>query len=245
MKSIVAVGVALYLLSHCAAAFSDMEASTNSFLFSYGTDFSALRTISSNHLTTPELDLTSNGRISTSVNVQNGGLANIIQNSLFSGGRDASGYYRSAGTLFSSATGIGLSKINEEISFSGLCGVSNPENNPDVKTKVESKSLGVSMASPGTTSYLFGVQSSSTVITDAPLQKVRQWETEDPKIFTLSLETESLYDDTPMDLTNENIQFDFGLYENNLDYYDYDYSNNLVNGDTTFTSQMRFAKQVG
>jgi hypothetical protein len=244
MKSVLVVGVAVYLLSLCAAAFSDMEASTNSFLFSYDTDFSALRTISSNHLTTPELDLTSNGKITTSVNVQNGGLANIIQNSLFSGGRDASGYYRSTGTLFSSATGIGLSKINEEISFSGLCTVSNPANNPEVKNKVESKSLGVSMASPGTNDYLFGVQSISNVITDAPIQKVRKWETEDPKIFTLSLVTVPLDVDTPADLTNENIQFDFGLYENNLDYYNYDFSKTIENGDTTFTSQMKFAKQL-
>jgi hypothetical protein len=244
MKSILAVGMALYLMSHCAVAFSDMEASTNSFLFSYDTDFSALRTISSNHLTTPELDLASNGKITTTVDLRNGGLANIIQNSLFSGGRDASGYYRSAGSLFSSATGIGLSKINEEISFSGLCTVSNPENNPEVKTKVESESLGVSMASPSTNDYLFGVQSTSSVITNAPIQKVRQWETGDPKIFTLSLVTEPLNVDPPVDLTEENIQFDFGLYENNLDYYNYDFSKTIENGDTTFTSQMKFAKQL-
>jgi hypothetical protein len=245
VKSIVAVGMAVCLLSLYAAAYTDAEVSTRSFLFSYDTDFSALRTITANQITTPELDLLANGRITTTVNVENSGTANIEQISLFSGGRDASNYYKGAGSLFSSATGTGLSRINEEIYFSGLCFISNPENNPVARNKVESKSLGVSMASPGTNDYLFGVESESQTLTDAPIQRVPNWMTEDPKIFTLSLKVDPLQSETPQDYVNENVNLNFQLYQNELYSYDYDFSKIIENEETTFTKQMKFAKILG
>jgi hypothetical protein len=244
MKSIAAVVMALYLLSLCAAAYSDAEVSTESFLQSNDTAFSALRTITANYVTTPELDFRSNGRITTTVNVENGGAANIVQNSLFSGGRDASGNYRGSGSLFSSASGIGISKINSQIYFTGLCFVSNPQDNPEVKTKVESKSFGVSMASPGTSDYLFGVQSKSNVLTNAPILRVPHWMTEDPKIFTISMDLDPLQVDKPLDKVDETIKINYDLFENELYSYDYDFSRTIQNDDTTFESMMKFGKIV-
>jgi hypothetical protein len=242
MKSIFAAGIALCLLSVCAQAFSDTEVSTKSFLFSYNTDFSALRTIMSNHVTTPELDLQSDGRITTTVELEDGGSANIEQSSIFTGGRDASGKYNGQGRFSSSASGIGMSKINQNIFFSGLCFFTNVEDDMESRTKVESKSMGVALASPGTNDYLFGLETQSQTMTNARLLRVPKWMTEDPKIFTVSLESEPLDVEEPMDSISQDINLDFHLFENELYGYNYDFSKVIENDETTFNSQMKFAK---
>ena len=68
-------------------------------------DLSILRTITANHFISPELDLTSNARITTEVEAGISGTANIMHESLFTGGRDESGYYSGSGSLFYSASG--------------------------------------------------------------------------------------------------------------------------------------------
>jgi hypothetical protein len=248
MKLETMAGLALFILAIPACAFSETESFTKSFLFNYDTDQSVLRTIAKDLVTTPELNLVSDAWLTTVVDVGKGGTSSIEQNTLFSGGRDAQGMYSGSGSLFSSAAGTSVSNIDSRLFYNGISIVSNPSDDPEASYSVESTGMGMSMASPGTNDYYFGVEAGHNTVTDATFIRVPQWKTEDPKTFSISMIPNSLQADNsmdfgPMDFAQEDLNLNFGVSENQLDFYNYDFSQTIENGQTTFTSRMAFAKK--
>ena len=83
MKIAIVAGLVLCMLSMSALADTEASAFTNSILSSYGSTFSSARTISTNDITTPDLDFKSNGAMTTELATSSGGSTTIGQNLSF------------------------------------------------------------------------------------------------------------------------------------------------------------------
>jgi hypothetical protein len=205
-------------------AYSDAQAFTNSHLISYGSDFSILRTVSDNSITTADLDFDSFGEVSTELETE-GGDGEIEQTLFFSAERAAgfSGY----ASLSHSVSGTGVLSMNSNMVCSGQSSTA-----PSLdQSHVESQSYGLTMVVPGTDDYSLSLSGGYETRTNGALAPVPEWMTEEPKEFSVSLEHCSLDLEYPADFLSQDVDLEFIVRGNDVAVYDYDLERTLEIGD--------------
>ena len=235
MKALAIWGLMLCLLAYPTYAGSDANAFTKSHLISYGSDFSAAKTISNNEISTPDLNFKSEGEVITEITMNEGGISEIYQNLYFSAGRyrGFSGY----GSASSSYSGRNVKELKSEISGTATTTVSHTH---DI-TRVKSTSTGAAMASPGTEEYEFSISGGHNTVTDAAVYSIPKWMIDRPDmVINFSLQTDAIEWDEGMDVVDQDIMFDYGISNYQLAFYSYDYSSTLQLGDTTCECEMEF-----
>jgi hypothetical protein len=219
-----ALSMLICMLVPLAEAYSDAQAFTNSHLISYGSDFSILRTVSDNSITTADLDFDSFGEVSTELETE-GGDGEIEQTLFFSAERAAgfSGY----ASLSHSVSGTGVLSMNSNMACSGQSSTA-PSSD---QSQVVSQSYGLTMAAPGTDDYTLSLSGGYETKTNGAVMPVPEWMTEDPKEFSVSLEHCSLDFEHPADFLSQDVDLDFIVRGNEVAVYDYGLQRTLEMGD--------------
>lgn len=242
MMRLVVLGLVLCALSLPASAYSETSTSTTSHLISYGSDFSALRTLSNNYATMPDLNTKSSGEVTTELKMKEDGITEMGQGLYFSANK-----YRGYGgyaSLSSSVVGTGVLGMESKTTSTGKSTVTNPLLDPEARTKVETQSFGLGLASPGTDDYQFVVGGGHNTQTTAGLSPVYSWEMKPPKTFTVSFEANPLELDRPADFFSQDVSLKYGISENVLDYYSYGFSQALKVDDVACQSGMDYLKRL-
>jgi hypothetical protein len=232
MRPLLALGLALCVLIPLAEASSDAEAFTNSHLISYGSDFSALRTISNNLIATPDLDFQSFGEINTDLEMS-GGTSEIEQSLYFSAEKTDgfSGY----GSMSHSFTANNALYADSKMKCGGLSTVANSYD----WTKVESTATGLTIALPGTLDYELSLTGGYDTRTTATAIPIPLWMTEEVTGFSVTFDPDDLEFDRPADFISQNTDIDFRVAENDLAYYGYDFERELEVGDISCRADMQ------
>lgn len=216
----------IYMQAPLVEAYSDAQAFTNSHLISYGSDFSILRTVSDNSITTADLNFDSFGEVSTELETE-GGDGEIDQSLFFSAERAAgfSGY----ASLSHSVSGSGVISMNSRMVCSGQSSTS-----PSLdQSHAESQSYGLTMAQPGTDDYTLSLSGGYETKTNGALTPVPEWMTEEPKEFSVSLEPCYLNFQYPADFFSQDVDLDFLVRGNDVAVYDYDLERIIEIGDAS------------
>lgn len=232
MRPLLALGLALCVLVPLAGASSDAEAFTSSHLKSYGSDFSALRTITSNQITTPDLDFQSFGEVNTELEMI-GGNSEIGQTLYFSAEKDAG--FNGYGSLSHSFSGENVVAMDSKMTCGGLSTVTRSTD----FTKVESTSTGMTMALPGTEDYELSLTGGHNTKTTASTVPIPMWMTEEVKGFYVVFEEDPLDFDIPADSLSQDVDVDFLVAENDLAYYDYDFKRDTDVEDISSRADMQ------
>lgn len=223
----------LALIPSLAGAVTESSAYAISNLISQGSDFSAVRTISDNSVTTPDLNFNSDGIINTEYTMGEKGSYNLIQG--ITSSADNNGGLDGSCTFYNMFSGTQVTDAN--LKLIGILKTSYPNNvNP---YKAETTNFGFSLASPGTNDYTFSLTGGHKTVSTAALAPAPEWQTEDPKTFSVSLDEYPIDLDQPADLLKDNVKLDFNVAENKIAYYDYDFSRELEIGDVSSSSAMQ------
>lgn len=232
MKAAVFMLMLSILVPNSANAVTESSAYANSDLSSYGSDFSALRTISANSVITPDLNFNSNGMINTEYKMSDNGFHSLTQS--ITSSADNNGGLNGAVTFYNSFSGSQVTDAN--LKLIGSLRTSYPNSvNP---YKVETTNFGFSLASPGTDDYTFELTGGHKTVSTATLKPALKWQTEDPKTFSVSLDEYPMNLDVPADKLQENVKLDFNVAENKVASYGYDFSRDLEMGDVSSSSAM-------
>jgi hypothetical protein len=216
-----------------AGAVTESSAYAISNLISYGSDFSAVRTVSDNSVITPDLNFNSDGIINTEYTLGEKGSYNLIQG--ITSSEDNNGGLDGSCTFYNTFSGSQVTDAN--LKLIGTLKTSYPNNvNP---YKAETTNFGFSLASPGTDDYTFSLTGGHKTVSTATLTPAPEWQTEDPKIYSVSLDEYPINLDQPADLLQDNVKLNFNVAENKVAYYDYDFSRNLEIGDVSSSSAMQ------
>lgn len=231
-RQVLLLGLLICMLAPAAEAYSDAQAFTNSHLISYGSDFSILRTVSDNSITTADLNFDSFGEINTELETEGGD--GEIEQSLFFSAEKAAGFSGYA-SLSHSVEGTGVLSMDAKMTCSGRSSTSPSSDN----THVESQSYGLTMAAPGTDDYALSILGGHETKTDGALTPVPEWMTEEPKEYCVAFEPYSLDFECPADFLSQDIDLDFLVRENDVAMYDYDFGRNLDVGDAACQVNMQ------
>jgi hypothetical protein len=220
-----------------ALASTETDIFTKSYLFSSGSEMTALRTIGYNHLLTPDLEFKSNTRITNEVISDVGGNAEIGQIMQFHASKQQ--FYGVDATLSSSVSGQGIREIGGSYSVDGLAEITNTILDPEAHTKVEFNSVGLAMGSANDADryilYVNGGHETTTngVFIAAPI-------VEKPKISSVSLELSPMQIEVPADSIQQDLSFDFEVSNGDLDNYGFDFSRTIDVGDVSCSSKMEY-----
>jgi len=223
-RQMLALGLLVFMLASLAEASTDAQAFTTSHLISYGSDFSILRTVSDNSITTADLNFDSTGEVSTQLMTE-GGDGEIEQTLFFSAERAAgvSGY----ASLSHSVTGSNVLSMNSKMVCNGISSAA-----PSIDyTEIESQSYGLTMALPGTKDYTLSLSGSYETKTNGGLAAVPIWMTEESKEYSVVLEPFPLDFDNAADSLSQDISLDFVVSQNDVALYNYDFERMLEMGD--------------
>jgi len=235
MKIVIVACLVLCMLSMPALAATEASAFTNSILSSYGSAFSSAKTISTNHITTPDIDFKSNGAITTELATSNDGNTKIGQNLYFLGtsGVGFGGY----GLVSQSVEGTNVNSMISKMSVGGGSTVSQSNDN----TKVESTSSGVGLANPGTTDYEFALSGGHNTLTTGGVAPVPIYMTDETsKEFSVTFEPYSFNLDLPADVLNEDVSVNFQIQNNMLAAAGYDFKRDMTMGDVSCNTEMDY-----
>jgi hypothetical protein len=237
MKSVLAAAVVLSTLIASAYAATESTAFTNSHLISYGSDFSAAKTISKNEISTSDLNFKSEGSVVTEISLADSGISEIYQGLYFSG--SANGGFGGSSSLYSSVSGENVIEMSSAISGTAMTTISTSNDN----TKVESTSAGAVMVNPGTNKYELTEEGGHETITNSGVVSLPLWMIDEtPKEYTVSFESYPLEFEEPADFASEDVQLNYGTYYNLLSYYAYDFSRTVVVDEITSLSEMNYFK---
>jgi hypothetical protein len=220
-----------------ALASTEADIFTKSYLFTSGSELTALRTISYNHLSTPDLEFKSNTEITNEVISDVGGNAEIDQIMQFHALKQQ--FYGVEAALSSSVSGRGIKEIGGSYSVDGLADVSNTIEDPEAHTKVEFNTVGLAMASANAADryvlYVNGGYKTTTtgVFIATPI-------VEKPKISSVSLELSPMQFEVPADSIQQDLSFDFEASNGDLDNYGFDFSRTIEVGDVSCSSKMEY-----
>ncbi len=226
------LGSLICMLAPMAEAYSDAQAFTNSHLISYGSDFSILRTVSDNSITTADLNFDSFGEVSTELETEGGN--GEIEQSLFFSAERAAGFNGYA-SLSHSVSGTDVLSMESRMA----CGGGSSTSPSSDRTHVESQSYGLTMAAPGTDDYALSLTGGHETKTNGALVPVPEWMTEEPKEYSVSLEPCSLDFEYPADFLSQDVDLDFLVRENDVAMYDYDFERMLEVGDVACQVDMQ------
>lgn len=223
----------LALMPSLAGAETESSAYSISNLVSLNSDFSALRTILDNSVISPDLHFNSDGIINTEYRMGKKGSYTLTQG--ITSAADNNGGLDGSGTFYNSFSGAQVTDANLKLIGSLRTSYPNTINTH----KVETTNFGFSLASPGTDDYTFTLTGGHKTVSTATLKPAPEWQTEEPKIFTVSLDEYPMKFDQPADKLQDNLKLDFNVAENKVAYYDYDFSRNLDMGDVSSSSAMK------
>lgn len=226
-------------------AYSGTEVSTNSFLISSGSDISALRSITQNQISTPDLHLLTGATITSSAITEDGGLAQISQNALFSASSDIYGQYTGLAAINSQVSAIGTKKIESGISLNGVSILSNPWGDMDAMSKVQAECFGVTFASPGTDNYGLSVDASQNTYANGLILKNSGASQTDANRYSISFAPDAIEFEEPADSIDENINLQCTYSEDSLESYTYDFSRDIKTDDVEFIGKMVYGRWGG
>jgi hypothetical protein len=238
MRVIVLILVGIVVLASEACGITQTSAFTNSFLVSSFSDLAASRTISENFVTTPDLNYKSNGQVDSYVTQPGGGNAIISQeiNSMAQniGKLGGMASFNSKVT----ATNVGSSSlIMKGTSTTEVC-------NRQDNSKIESRTFGLGIAKPGEGEYSFIVngeqESTSNMVPALAVIPVYNNELLNKELIIAFEQIPSEFE-TPVDVIKQEVNFDYGTYNNQPTFYNYDVTNTIAVEDTTCSSSMSFS----
>jgi hypothetical protein len=237
MRVTIVILVCIMALASQAFGATQTSAFTNSFLVSTYSELAASRTISENFVTTPDLNYKSNGQVDSYVTQPGGGKAIINQeiNSMAQNIGMLGGM-----TSFSSK----VTATNVESSSLIMKGTSTTEVcNPQDNSKIESRTFGLGLTKPGE-EYSFEVNGEQTTVSNMvpALAVIPVYNNELlNKELIISFEQIPSEFEKPVDVIQQEINFDYGTYYNQPTFYNYDFTNTIAVEDTTCSSSMSFS----
>jgi len=238
INHIVAAGVIICILSASAAAFSGASLSTNSLLWTDNSENSVLRSIWNDKITIPDLELITSSEITSEVDIEGGGSAEISQGANFVATRQNNGLYALLGSLSSSASGSGISDLKSSVTFQSSSKILNPWGDIDAMSKVEADLFGLAMARPGTDDYLLYTDARYNIVTNAPII-IRDDRPINPKSISVSMDIDEIKFDEPVDYIDQDIDVTFATNGYDL-VVGTDFSRTIENDDMAFSSQMTY-----
>jgi hypothetical protein len=234
------VFVAMLALATQASGVVETSASTSSFLVDTDSDISASRTMMESSVTTPEMNYSSNGQVDSHV-LQPGGGAAIISHNIYTTARNYYGIL-GGGVSFSSKVTATNATSSELVmtgrSTGGVC-----YSQEYAMAKSETFGMGIAKVGEGG-EHSFNLDGSQkTVTTRLPIPVPVMIHTDEfvNKELTVTFRQRSLEMDTPADFLQEEVNFDYRTYNNQMAYYGYDFSSFLAIEDTSCNSYMSFA----
>lgn len=233
MRFVVIMLMLLVVIPSLAEAATESSAYATSNLENYGSDFSAIRTVVNNAVISPDLNFDSDGIINTEYTMSEKGSGTQTQS--ISSSVNNNGGLAGMTTFSNSFSGTQVTDTNLQFIGSLEMNFPNAVNQYMVKTT----NFGFSLASPGTDDYTFTLTGGHETVSTATLTPAPEWRTEDPKIFSISLDESPMNLDQPADKLQENVNLNFNIVKNEVAYYGYDFSRDLTIGDVSSSSAMK------
>jgi hypothetical protein len=238
MRLALAVLACLLALASQACGTTQTSAFTNSFLVSSCSELAASRTISENFVTTPDLNYKSNGQVDSYVTQPGGGKAIISQ--------EINSMAQNIGKLGGMASfSSKVTATNVESSSLTMTGTSTAEVcNKQDNSKIESQTFGLGLSKPGEGEYSFEVHGEQTTVSNTvlALAVIPVYNNElFNKELIISFEQIPSEFEKPVDVIQQEVNFDYGTYNNQPTFYNYDVTNIIAVEDTTCSSSMSFS----
>jgi len=238
MRVAIAILVCIMALASQASGGTQTSASTNSFLLSSNSELAASRTISESFVTTPDLNYKSNGQVDSYV-IQPGGGAAIISQEVNSMAQNI-GKLGGMASFNSKVTATNVKGSSLIITGTSTTEVCNPQDN----SKIESRTFGLGLAKPGEGEYSFEVNGAQETVSNMvpALAIIPVYNNELlNKELIISFEQIPSEFEKPVDVIQQEVNFDYGTYNNQPTYYNYDVTNTIAVEDTTCSSSMSFS----
>ena len=240
MNSMAVAGIIACMLSISAAAYSEASLSTNSLLWTEGSELSVLRSFYDDRIILPDLEMITSSEITTEAYTDGKGSAEIVQSADLMARKQNNGLYALTGSLTSSASGSGVSELASSISMEGSSRILNPWGDINAMSKVEAEMLGLTVASPGTNDYILYTDAQYNILTNTPVLVVPdKWGTLDLKSFKIAFVANPVKFEEPVDEYEQDMVLNFAFNDNELAYA-YDFSEDIVNDNTAFNSEMQY-----
>jgi len=240
MNSMAVVGIVVCMLSISAAAYSEASLSTNSLLWTEGSELSVLRSFYDDRIILPDLEMITSSEITTEAHTDGKGSTEIYQSASLAARKQSDGLYALMGSLTSSASGEGVSELASSINMEGSSRILNPWGDINAMSKVEAEMLGFTVASPGTNDYILYTDAQYNILTNTPVLVVPdKWGTLDLKSFKIAFVANPVKFEEPVDEYEQDMVLNFAFNDNELAYA-YDFSEDIVNDNTAFNSEMQY-----
>lgn len=233
MRFVVILLMLMVVIPSLAGAVTESNACAISNLETGSSDFSAIRTVVDNAVISPDLNFNSDGIINTEYKMNEKGSSTQTQS--ISSTVSNNGGMSGMTTFSNSFSGTHVTDTN--LQFIGSLKMN--FQNKVYPYEVQTTNFGFSMASPGTDDYTFALTGGHKTVSTATLTPALEWQTEDPKIFSVSLDEYPMNLDQPADKLQENVKLDFNVANNEIAYYGYDFSRDLEIGDVSSSSAMQ------
>jgi hypothetical protein len=232
--------LSIVALATQARGATQTSAFTNSFLVSSFSELAASRTISKSVVSSPDVNYNSNGQVDSYV-IQTGGGGAIISQTIYSSAQnDASLGGLGGGSAFSTK----VTATNVKGSQLVMAGTSTAEvcNKQDY-TKIESQTFGMAMAKPGEGEYTFSVNGAQNTVSNmapalAAIPVIVNHDELLDKELIVAFEQIPIEFEQTADIMQQEVNFNYGAYNNRPTYYGYDFSSTIVIEDTMCSSSM-------
>ncbi len=242
MRVTVTILACITALAIQASGATQTSALTFSNLISTNSELTAVKTISENTLSAPDLNYKSNGEANALIIQPDGGAAMVSQCLQFSASNN--GKLEGLASFYSSVTATQVKDVS--LTFGGTSST-NVWNEYD-RTKIADTSFGLGLAKPGDGEYEFSVGGNYETITNTEpaLVSIPLWENDGElyKELSITFEQTPLESDISADVLDQEISFNYGVQNNQPAFYSYDFSRSMEAEDTSCSSWMSFSHLV-
>jgi hypothetical protein len=230
------IGIAA--LAAQASGATQTSAFTNSFLMSSYSELAASRTISESSVTTPDLNYKSNGKVDSYV-IQPGGGGAIISQAIYSTAQN-DGKLGGMASFSSKVTATNVKGSSLIMTGTSIAEVCNKQDN----SKIESQTFGLGLTKPGEGEYSFEVNGGQNIVSNMvpALAVIPAYDNEllNKELIIAFEQIPSEFEKT-VDGIQQEVNFDYGTYNNQPTFYNYDVTNTIAVEDTTCSSSMSFS----
>jgi hypothetical protein len=237
MRMMVTILVCMMALASQACGVTQTSASTNSFLVSGYSELAASRTISESSVTAPDLNYKSNGQVDSYV-MQPGGGGAIISQAVYSTAQN-NGMLGGMASFSSKVTATNVQSSSLIMKGTSITEVCNKHDN----SKIESQTFGLGLAKSGGGEYYFDVTGAQKTVSNMvpALAIIPIYNNELNKELIIAFEQIPSEFEKPVDVIQQEVNFDYGTYNNQPTFYNYDFTNMIAVEDTTCSSSMSFS----
>jgi len=242
MKLTLVILCSIMAMATQASGITETSAFTNSFFASPFSELAASRTISQSFISSPDLNYISNGKVDANV-IQPGGGNSIIKQNIYSTAYNNGGLGSGlgGGASFSSK----VTATNVKGSSLVMTGTSNAEIcNKQDHSKIESWTFGMCLAMPNEGEYsleMNGAQETKTNMVPA-LAVIPVFDNDllNKELIIAFEQTPSEFDE-PVDVIQQEVDFNYGTSNNKPTFYGYDFTNEIAVEDIACSSSMSFS----